>query len=332
MVCITARVSVGEGIERSVENIILYMGEQTMSGQLVGKVAVITGGASGIGRATVLRFLSEGANVVAADLNEKTGAETVELAHQAGYGNRVRFRRCDVAQEAEVEATIAFAVTEFGRLDCMFNNAGLGGAFGPITQIAVEDWDRTFAVMVRGVFLGIKHATRAIVSHREGGTIINTASIAGLSAGAGGVAYSTCKAAVINLTRSAAVELAGEKIRVNAICPGGTLTPLVHRGHEADLEPLFREAQPWPEAGRPEHMADVALFLASDQSRFITGEFLVVDGGLTALGPGVYAGGNPAGNAIIEQITKAIGLTDVDPASGTIPVGFDPGNVGSGED
>ena len=301
-----------------------------MSGQLKDKVAVVTGGASGIGRATVLRFLCEGASVVAADLNEETGTETVELAHQAGHGDKVRFRRCDVAEEADVEATIAFAVTKFGRLDCMFNNAGLVGAFGPITQMAVEDWDRTFAVMVRGVFLGTKHAARAIASHGNGGTIINTASIAGLSVGAGGASYSSCKAAVINFTRSASAELAVERIRVNAICPGITLTPLVHRGNESDLEPLFRGAQPWPEAGRPEHMADVTVFLASEESRFITGEYLVVDGGLTALGPGVYAGGNPAGNAIIEQITKAIGLTGVDPAAGTRP--FDPGNVGSGKD
>lgn len=220
---------------------------------------------------------------------------------------------------------IGFAVDEFGRLDCIFNNAGLGGAIGPLTQIKVEDWDRTFAVLVRGVFLGTKHAAQSIISHQKGGTIIDTASIAGLSAGAGGLAYSSCKAAVINFTRSAAVELAVEHIRVNAICPGLILTPLVHRGHETEAEILFQKAQPWPEAGRSEHIADVAVFLASDKSRFITGESIVVDGGLTPLGPGFYAGNNPAGNFVITRILDTIGLTNA-----TVPVGYDPGNIDDG--
>lgn len=298
-----------------------------MTGQLEDKVAIVTGGASGIGRASVLRFLKAGASVVLADLNERTGAETLELSRQAGYGDRVRFQRCDVAQESQVEALIDGTVTEFGRLDCMFNNAGIGGAIGAITEIEVADWDRTFAVMVRGVFLGTKYATRAILAHGEGGTIVNTASIAGLSGGAGSLAYSACKAAVINITQSTALELAAEKIRVNAICPGLTLTPLTHRGHEADIAAVMSQAQPWPEVGRPEHIADAALFLAGDQSKFITGEYLVVDGGSTALGPGLYAGRNPAGNAVAEQFMKTLGHIDTYREGGTIPAGFDPGNV-----
>jgi NAD(P)-dependent dehydrogenase (short-subunit alcohol dehydrogenase family) len=255
-----------------------------MAGRLDGKVAVITGGANGIGRATVLRFLDEGARVVAADLNETTGKEMLDLAAQAGHASRVRFVRTDVAQEADVEAAIKLAVSEFGRLDCVFNNAGVAGAFGPITHIAAEDWDYTFAVLVRGVFFGLKHGARVLQAQGEGGSMINTASIAGLSGGDAPQAYSSAKAAVINLTRAVAIELAPAKIRVNAICPGGILTPLLHRGSPEAIRPLLEKAQPWPEAGQPEHIAGAALFLATEDARFVTGAALVVDGGLTAMG------------------------------------------------
>ena len=255
-----------------------------MSGRLEGKVAVITGAGSGIGRATALRFLAEGARVVAAEFNEATGNETVDLAARAGHGDRICFVRTDVAQERDVEAAIALASSAFGRLDCVFNNAGVAGAFGPITHISAEDWDYTFAVLVRGVFFGIKHAARVLRAQGSGGTIINTASVAGLSGGDGPQAYSASKAAVINLTRAVAVELAPDKIRVNAICPGGILTPLLHRGSPEVIEPFLKQMQPWPEPGLPEHIAGAALFLASEDARFVTGEALVVDGGLTALG------------------------------------------------
>lgn len=255
-----------------------------MSGRLEGKVAVITGGANGIGRATVLRFLDEGARVVAADLNATTGKELLDLATQAGHAKRVRFIRTDVAQEADVERAIKFAVSEFGRLDCVFNNAGVAGAFGPITHVAAEDWDYTFAVLVRGVFFGIKHGARVMKSQGDGGSIVNTASVAGLTGGDGPQAYSAAKAAVINLTRAVAVELAPEKIRVNAICPGAILTPLIHRGSPEALVPILEKAQPWPEVGQGEHIAAAALFLASEDSRFVTGAALVADGGLTAMG------------------------------------------------
>lgn len=255
-----------------------------MAGRLEGKVAVITGGANGIGRATVLRFLEEGARVVAADLNETTAKEMLDLATQAGHGKRVRFIRTDVAQEADVEAAIKLAVSQFGRLDCVFNNAGVAGAFGPITHVSAEDWDYTFAVLVRGVFFGIKHGARVMKAQGDGGTIINTASVAGLSGGDGPQAYSAAKAAVINLTRAVAVELAPMKIRVNAICPGAILTPLIHRGSPEALAPILEKAQPWPEVGQGEHIAATALFLASEDSRFVTGAALVVDGGMTAMG------------------------------------------------
>ena len=220
-----------------------------MAKRLQGKVAMVTGGASGIGRATVLRFLEEGARVVLADMNEDTAKGVLELAERAGYAADVRFRRTDVTDETQVAAAIDLAVQAFGRLDCVFNNAGVAGAFGPITHQSVEDWDYTFAVLVRGVFLGIKHAARVMKAQGEGGSIINTASIAGLSGGDGPQAYSAAKAAVINLSRAVAVELAPAKIRVNAICPGGILTPLLHRGSP---EPLRRCSRSYNHGRRPD--------------------------------------------------------------------------------
>jgi NAD(P)-dependent dehydrogenase (short-subunit alcohol dehydrogenase family) len=255
------------------------------AGRLDGRVAVVTGGASGMGRSTALRFLDEGASVVVADLNEGTGKETLELAARQKASERIRFVRSDVSRETDVEAMVELAMTEFGRLDVMFNNAGIGGALGSLLETEVEDWDFTFAVLVRGVFLGIKHGARAMKATALGGSIINTASVAGLSGGAGPAAYSAAKAAVINLTRAAALELAEHRIRVNAICPGGILTPLLHRGNPEQVKRRLESLQPWPEAGTGEHIAGAALFLASDDAMFVTGEALVVDGGLTAMGP-----------------------------------------------
>lgn len=259
------------------------------SSRLAGKVAVITGGASGMGRATVLRFLDEGARVVIADLNEQTGEETVELCRARGTGENVRFVRTDVSREEDVCAAIQTATTDFGRLDVLFNNAGVGGALGSTLEVEVEDWDFTFAALVRSVFLGIKHGAAVMVEQGSGGSILNTASVAGLSGGAGPVAYSAAKAAVINLSRATAVEFAEQRIRVNAICPGGILTPLLHRGNEEPMKQRLEKLQPWPSIGQGEHIAAAALFLASDEAEFVTGEALVVDGGLTAMGPSLAA-------------------------------------------
>ncbi len=195
-------------------------------GRLQNKVAVITGGASGMGRATVLRFLAEGARVVIADYNAATGEDTLAEASRAGHADRARFIRTDVAKEADIEAMIRCATDTFGRLDIVFNNAGVGGAIGPLTETSVADWDYTFDVLAKGVFLGIKHAARVMRAQGRGGSIINTASIAGLSGDGGPLVYSAAKAAVISLSQSAAVELAGDRIRVNAICPGFIVTPL----------------------------------------------------------------------------------------------------------
>jgi NAD(P)-dependent dehydrogenase (short-subunit alcohol dehydrogenase family) len=268
-----------------------------MAGRLDGKVAVVTGGGNGIGRATVLRFLNEGARIVVADLNEATGKETLDLAGKAGQGVRARFLRVDVAEEAQVEAMIDLAVRDFGRLDCVFNNAGVAGAIGPITHTSVEDWEYTFAVLVRGVFLGMKHGARAMKARGEGGVILSTASVAGLSGGDGPQAYSAAKAAVINLTRAVAIELAPDHIRVNAICPGGINTPLLHRGSPEAMGVVLDTVQPWPDHGKPEDIAAAALYLASDDARFVTGTALVVDGALTAGGGNAMRSGLGQGSA-----------------------------------
>lgn len=255
--------------------------------RLRGKVAVITGGASGMGLATVMRFLEEGAQVVVADYNAVTGEAAVAQASTAGFGDAVSFVRTDVAREEDIVGMLRSAVDSFGRLDVVFNNAGVGGAIGPLTETSVEDWDYTFDVLAKGVFLGIKHAARILREQGEGGSIINTASIAGISGDAGPLVYSAAKAAVINLTRSAAVELAPDRIRVNSICPGYISTPLADGGDPERTRAAFAKAQPWPEYGRGEHIAGAALFFASDDSVFVTGEELLVDGGLTAAGPGI---------------------------------------------
>jgi NAD(P)-dependent dehydrogenase (short-subunit alcohol dehydrogenase family) len=256
--------------------------------RLNGKVAVITGGASGMGRATVLRFLNEGARVVIADFNAENGNAVAAEAKDTGHGNAVRFIKTDVAKEADIEAMVNLALVEFGRLDIIFNNAGVGGVVGPIWDIEVEEWDYTFDVLTKGVFLGIKHAARAMKQQGQGGAIINTASTAGLSGGSGPLVYSAAKAAVINLTKAAAVQLAPDRIRVNAICPGGILTGLTTRGDPEDTAKFLDTFQPWPEHGKGENIAGAAVFLASEDSAFVTGEALVVDGGLTAIGPDMW--------------------------------------------
>ena len=197
------------------------------------------------------------------------------------FPGNLRWRRSirtDVASDSDVEAMLQLALDEYGGLDIVFNNAGVGGAVGPLTEITVSDWDYTFDVLAKGVFLGIKHAARIMKSAGKGGSIINTASVAGLSGDGGPLVYSAAKAAVISLSKSATVELAPDLIRVNAICPGFIATPLsagTRPGTDGDelerTRAAFAKSQPWPAYGTGNHVAGAALFLASEDSEFVTG-------------------------------------------------------------
>lgn len=258
--------------------------------------ALVTGGASGIGRATVQRLLADGCSVLVADLN---GAAGEQLLDECG-DDRLRFVVTDVSREQDVQRAVAAAVDAFGGLDCVVNNAGVGGAFGKLTEIEVEDWDYTFAALVRSVFLGIKHGARAMQQRDAGGSIVNIASIAAFSGGAGPQAYSAAKAAVLNLGRVAAAELAADHIRVNTVCPGAIATPLLGTPGRDGREAL-QQAQPWPERGRPEDVAEVIAFLAGDAARFVTGEEITVDGGIRAAGPRMQAayGGDPGARGLV---------------------------------
>ena len=258
--------------------------------RLENKVAIVTGGAGGMGRSTVIRFLKEGAKVVIADYNAASGAETLAEITGLGYKDSAHFIKTDVASELDIKAMVECAVDNFGRVDIMFNNAGVGGVVGPVWDLQVEEWDYTFDVLVKGVFLGIKHAAKVMRTQGDGGVIINTASVAGLSGGCGPLSYSAAKAAVINLTKAAAVQLAPDRIRVNAICPGFILTGLTHTKHESLEEAGKRmdSTQPFPDHGTGEDIAGTALFLATEDSRFVNGEAIVVDGALTAIGPDMW--------------------------------------------
>lgn len=257
------------------------MGRHTQS--VSEPVAVVTGGGSGIGRATVLRLLASGYRVVIAEVNDSAAAETVALAGEhAGTGRAVAVH-ADVRSEDDVASAIEHAVSRFGCLHTLVNNAGVGGAFGPVTQIEAGDWDFTFEVLVRGVFFGIKHAARWM---KPGSSIVNVASAAAYSSGFAGLAYSAAKAAVVSITRSAAVELAPQAIRVNAVCPGAIRTPLLEGDRADRLDGQLPPVQPLPRWGRPEDVAAAISYLAGADAAFITGETLLTDGGVVAAGPG----------------------------------------------
>jgi NAD(P)-dependent dehydrogenase (short-subunit alcohol dehydrogenase family) len=251
-------------------------------GTLEGKVAVITGGASGIGAGTTRRFVAEGAKVLIADLDETSGQ-----ALAAELGDEAAFLRTDVSKESDVAAMIAEATDLWGRLDCLFNNAGFGGALGPIAATTVEDYDLTMDVLVKGVFLGIKHAS-PVMGEQGSGAIINTASVAGLRAGYAPHLYSVAKCAVIHMTKTVALELGEQNVRVNAICPGFIATPLAAGHPDADEARIQKmrdgsaKAQVMGRVGEADDIAAMATFLASDESEWITGQEFVVDGGFSA--------------------------------------------------
>lgn len=270
-----------------------------MSGRLEGKVAIITGGASGIGEATVNKFIAEGAKVVIADMQGDRGNALAD-----SHGDSAKFIRTDVCVEEQVKAAIGLAHDTWGRLDCLFNNAGFGGVSGDIQETDMgEPYERTVGAMLTGPVMGMKYAA-PIMKAQGFGSIVTTASVAGTGGGYGPHVYSAVKAAVINLSRSVAQELGPFNIRVNSVCPGFINTPIFagqlaltekDKDFVTPLKEVSALAQPITRAGLPEDIANAVCFLASDESDFITGHALLVDGGLTLgqwkhpdLGPGMF--------------------------------------------
>ncbi len=273
--------------------------------KLENKVCAVTGGANGIGYSTVMRFLKEGARVVIADLNEELGHQVCDELKDNADKNSVKFVKTDVRSESDIKNLIEKTCDWYGGLDVIFNNAGVIGAVGPVWDLDEEDWDYTFDVLVKGVFFGMKHASRVFRKLKRSGVILNTSSVAGLNGGCGPLVYSTSKAAVINLTKSAAIQLAPDKVRVNAICPGYIYTGLTIPKSDSISEGADKLSirQPIQDHGRPDDIASAAVFLCSDDSRFISGEALVVDGALTALGPDLW---NKAGIAYERDMTSKV--------------------------
>ena len=252
-----------------------------MAGRLEGKVAVITGAASGIGAGTAERFIEEGARVLLGDLNAEGAAEKAKA-----LGANAASKAVDVRKEDQVKALMDDAVSRFGRLDCVYNNAGFGGALGPIDETSEADFDLTMNVLFKGVFFGIKHAA-PIMKAQGSGSIINTGSVAGIEGGIGPHIYGAAKAAVIFLSKSVALEMAEHRVRVNAICPGLITTALATGKGEQNTDDhlerfrqRYADAQPIGRTGEPADIAHTAVWLASDDSTFVTGQAIVVDGGL----------------------------------------------------
>src|SRR5271166_5642139 len=273
-------------------------------GALDGKIAVVTGGSSGIGERIVEAFVAEGANVVVAARREDEGRA---LEKRLG----VRFVRTDVASEADVKVMVDKTVAWFGRLDCLVNNAGIPSPMVSITEIEVPTIDQVLAVNVRGVVLGIKHAALVMMPQRSG-SIVNIGSVAGLRGGMSAHIYSASKGAVQALTRSAAAELGEKGIRVNCISPGAIVTGIFGKnagleGSKADrvagvVKEIFATVQPIPRAGIPEDIAQAAVFLASDGSGFVNGQDIVIDGGQTSVTRGWSA--TVAGRAAMSKRLK----------------------------
>jgi NAD(P)-dependent dehydrogenase (short-subunit alcohol dehydrogenase family) len=262
--------------------------EDGMAKALDGKIAVITGAASGIGRATVELFVTQGARVLAADINDEAG-RTLEAAHPG----QVRYQHCDVMSEDDIAVAMEMAAQHFGGIDILFNNAGSGANRTLLEDMTGKEWDYAQDLLLRSVALGMRYAL-PYMKARGGGAIVNTASVAGLQAGAGPVAYSAAKAAVIHLSKVAAAEFARYQVRVNAICPGLILTNIFTASDDIPsqmkvaiqngMRQTAPSAQPVRKAGEGHDIAEACLFLASDAAAFITGTHLVVDGGLT-IGP-----------------------------------------------
>jgi NAD(P)-dependent dehydrogenase (short-subunit alcohol dehydrogenase family) len=254
-----------------------------MKKRLEGKRAVVTGAASGIGRASAVLFAQNGAQVLASDIERAGLDETVqEIRREGGTAEAVV---ADAGKPADVQGLVDRCAAHFGGLEVFYANAGVSGGLVPLLGLEIEEWTRLLGVNLLGPFLGVQRAASYMVDH-GGGSIVCTASVAGLRAGAGSPHYSASKAAVINLVQLAATQLAGTGVRVNAICPGlietGMTRPLFDAARAAGKEQKIGQLNPLRRAGRPPEVAHVALFLASDDSSYVNGQAIVVDGGLSA--------------------------------------------------
>jgi NAD(P)-dependent dehydrogenase (short-subunit alcohol dehydrogenase family) len=239
------------------------------------KVAFVTGAASGIGRATAVAFATEGARVAILDLTADALAETADAVRNAGA--QVLVIACDVSKPEQVEAAIRQVVETFGRLDIAFNNAGVENKAAPVAEIALDEWDRTLDINLRGTFVCMKHELAQMV--RQGsGVIVNTSSGAGVRGVAGGASYAASKHAIIGLTKSAALDYAKQNIRVNAILPGNIETPMMDRFTNGDIQKAI-DLEPVGRLGKPEEIADAVLWMSADLGGFVTGAAVSVDGG-----------------------------------------------------
>ena len=252
-----------------------------MTTELQGKVGLVTGGTSGIGRDTAVLFAKAGAKVVVAGRREKEGNETIELIRAAG-GDGL-FVKTDVSKASEVEALVKKAVEKFGRLDVAFNNAGIEGVWTSIINESEEDWDRTFDINLKGVWLCLKYEIRQMRKQGGGGAIVNMASVAGLIGLAGAAAYCASKHGVIGLTKSVALETARTGIRINAVCPAVVETPMADRLYSApQVNKYVLGLHPIGRFGKPMEIAEAVVWMCSDRASFMTGQSLVLDGGFLA--------------------------------------------------
>ena len=253
-----------------------------MTSMLSGKSAIITGAASGIGRATALIFAREGARLILADVSADGGEETAKLVRDRG--GEARFVRCDVSKAADTEAMVTAAVKAYGRLDCAFNNAGIGGAQCKTADYEEAEFDRIIAIDLKGVWLCMRAEIRQFLAQKSPGAIVNTASAAGLVASHSMPAYTAAKHGVVGLTKCAALEYARSQIRINDVCPGVVDTPLVEEmvSGRPKLAARLDQVEPVGRKARPEEIGEAVAWLCCDSASFVTGTSMSVDGGLTA--------------------------------------------------
>jgi NAD(P)-dependent dehydrogenase (short-subunit alcohol dehydrogenase family) len=263
----------------------LAQGEEIM-GRLDGKVAIVTGAGSGIGRASAILFAGEGARLVIVDQNADGVSETAKAI--TGKGGSVQSIATDIGREENVKAYVERALSAYGALDVIYANAGISGGWTPLFEQTAEYWQQVLQTNLIGPFLAIKHAAPHMVKRGQG-SIVLTASVAGLKANAGGAAYSASKAGVISLAQTAATSLLGTGVRVNAICPGlietGMTRETFERARERGTQSKIGQLNPLQRAGQPEEIAAMALFLASDDSSYVNGQAFPVDGGLSSTMP-----------------------------------------------